>query len=239
VWREGAGSTSARGVFLDAAGGAIGSAWDLLPPGHEVLDWKAVGWEGGFCLAWLEHHPEGRSLHRGLLDRSGVLHPAEGLEVAPPSEGAADPALTLEEVALRIAWRRPDPGDEDDLYMIHVPRSDTTSTPCPVPLTLVDPGILGEAPPGTPSRPSFSAHPNPFRDRVRLVLEGSEPGGTDVELEIFDVRGRRLRHLVGQGAGEWTWDGTDEEGKRVPPGVYFVRAGTRSLRLVRVPNEGG
>jgi len=63
-----------------------------------------------------------------------------------------------------------------------------------------------------------------------------------VRLELFDVRGRRLRTLVSGGlaAGTHTaaWDGRTERGERAAAGVYFLRlttpAGRRNLRLVLV-----
>lgn len=237
VWREGPGSTSARGVFLDAAGTPLGPAFDLLPPGHEVLTWRAAGFEDGFWLVWQEYSGAGRDLRRGLLDRTGTLHPAGGVEIAPPAENAADAALTLEDAMLRIAWRRPDAEDADDLYMIRVPFDDTTSAPCPLPLTVLDPGTLAAPPPAAPAE--LSARPNPFSGRVRIRLEVAGTAAPDGPLvaEIFDLRGRRLRR-IGAGTGpEWVWDGRDERGVTVPPGVYLVRVAGASLRLVRLTSS--
>jgi hypothetical protein len=234
VWREGPGSASARGVFLNAAGAPLGPAFDLLPSGHEVLTWRVAGFEDGFWLVWQEHSGAGRDLRRGLLDREGTLHPAGGVEVAPPAENAADPALALEDAMLRIAWRRPDAGDADDLYMVQVPLGDTASAPCPLPLTVLDPGTLAAPHPTAPA--GLSARPNPFSGRVRIRLEGTGSGLPDGPLaaEIFDLRGRCLRR-IGAGKGpEWVWDGRDEQGMAVPPGVYFVRVAGASLRLVRM-----
>lgn len=237
VWREGPGSASARGVFLDAAGVPLGPVFDLLPPGHEVLNWRVAGFEGGFWLLWQEYSGAGRDLRRGLLDRTGALHPAGGVEVAPPDENAADPALAPEDTMLRIAWRRPDAEDTDDLYMIRIPRGDTASAPCPLPLTVLDPGILSAPDPAAPT--GLSARPNPFSGRVRIRLEeaGTAPPDGPLDAEIFDLRGRRLRR-IGAGKGrKWIWDGRDERGMPVPPGVYFVRVAGVSLRLVRVTSS--
>ncbi len=74
------------------------------------------------------------------------------------------------------------------------------------------------------------ARPNPFVDHV--VLEGT--GGP---FEILDVRGRRIQMLLG--AEHVSWDGHDADGRRVPAGIYFVRARGASegaaLRLIRIP----
>jgi len=49
-----------------------------------------------------------------------------------------------------------------------------------------------------------------------------------VEVEIYDLSGRRVRLLSEQrlattGAYAISWDGTDESGNLVPPGVYAAR----------------
>jgi hypothetical protein len=229
VWREGSAPGRIQAVFLDDGGVPSGAVFPVLPPAHDVLHVRAVGWAGGFWLAWQEHSLQGRELRRGLLDRMGKLHPGEGVRVAPPGEAAADPAMAVEGSLLRVVWRRPDAEDSDDLYMIRIPLDDTLSTPCPVPVSVLDPGILGggrgEPAPGV----ALTVFPNPFVDRVSITVAEGERA-----VEIFDVRGRRLRRVVVERLRECTWDGRDERGTIVPPGVYFVRAGSASLRLVKV-----
>ncbi len=53
--------------------------------------------------------------------------------------------------------------------------------------------------------------------------------GTGVDLEIFDVRGRRVATVVRdagvtKGAATWTWNGRNDTGGNAAAGVYFVRA---------------
>ena len=67
--------------------------------------------------------------------------------------------------------------------------------------------------------------PNPFGSstQIRFSLDG--PGF--VEVEVFDVRGRRIRALAarrfGAGPQAVAWDGSDGRGAQVPSGVYFFR----------------
>lgn len=66
--------------------------------------------------------------------------------------------------------------------------------------------------------------PNPFNPRVRIgfVLAQSER----IRIEIFDVRGRRVRTLLDapleSGEGAQIWDGTDDTGAHVASGIYTV-----------------
>jgi len=72
--------------------------------------------------------------------------------------------------------------------------------------------------------------PNPFRGALRI----SGPAGTRVT--IFDLSGRRRRATVLDDGGAFAWDGRDDSGRVVAPGLYFVRAGTatRLTKLVRI-----
>lgn len=68
--------------------------------------------------------------------------------------------------------------------------------------------------------------PNPFNPQVTMRFELPRETGL-AELEIFDVAGRRVRVLAASalapGAHEFTWNGTDDGGRRMPSGVYLVR----------------
>jgi hypothetical protein len=83
--------------------------------------------------------------------------------------------------------------------------------------------------------------PNPYVPGGRI--ECSLPAAASVDARIVDLLGRRVRTLGAgpraAGRATWTWDGCDERGHRVGPGVYFLavqadaRAAGRSLLLVR------
>jgi hypothetical protein len=65
--------------------------------------------------------------------------------------------------------------------------------------------------------------PNPFNPST--VIEFVVPdGGRDVELKIYDARGRIVRRLLGGfhpgGPGDIRWDGRDDEGRSIASGNY-------------------
>jgi hypothetical protein len=68
-------------------------------------------------------------------------------------------------------------------------------------------------------------YPSPMRDQatISFVL----PSAQSVRLELYDVRGHRVRTLVRasreQGIHDVRWDGRDDAGERVASGVYFAR----------------
>lgn len=86
------------------------------------------------------------------------------------------------------------------------------------------PGSKGSLRPGE-SAASLELSPDPFADR--LEIEYRLPASpTVVSLRIFDLQGRRIRtllHSVDSGpCGEAVWNGADDGGSVVLPGLYIV-----------------
>jgi hypothetical protein len=84
---------------------------------------------------------------------------------------------------------------------------------------------------------SFAAPPapNPARDRAafRIGVAQADAGATG-SVRIVDVTGRAVRTLVNgaleAGVRDLVWDLADDTGRRVPAGLYFLRANVGSLR---------
>lgn len=82
--------------------------------------------------------------------------------------------------------------------------------------------------------------PNPFQRSVTLGFSLAREGRVD--MAVYSVEGRRVKTLASgiRPAGQYRleWDGQDEAGRAVLPGVYFVRlltpAGRFSHTLVRI-----
>ena len=87
----------------------------------------------------------------------------------------------------------------------------------------------------------YPARPNPFRASTRIRFDVPHPERVDIE--IFDLQGRRVRSLMHgvQPAGmhDVSWDHVSNAGSRVAPGVYVYRmiAGTfhDQRKLVLLP----
>lgn len=84
-----------------------------------------------------------------------------------------------------------------------------------------------------PAALSFkNTYPNPFGSQVNIVLDSEKHSLYSVQ--IYDLRGRLVRQLFKgrSGVGELMhkWDGTSDNGKAVPDGVYLIRvqSGTSS-----------
>ena len=61
---------------------------------------------------------------------------------------------------------------------------------------------------------------------------------SNVALDVFDLRGQRLRGLVPlglQSGGDqtWAWDGLDDRGASAPAGLYLARLRVNGEDLIR------
>jgi len=80
-----------------------------------------------------------------------------------------------------------------------------------------------------------SPWPNPFNPYVNI--EFSLPDMCRVQLEIFDIQGRKVRILADgvfpDGESFVSWDGTDTQHQALPSGMYFVRLKSGKTELQR------
>lgn len=88
-------------------------------------------------------------------------------------------------------------------------------------------GVEEPAPrlPGAAGRLEVFAQPNPFTGRTNLSVQ--LPAAGNIDLRVYDNGGRMVRTLASGAAVKarslFTWDGRDEAGQTVAPGVYFYR----------------
>jgi hypothetical protein len=108
------------------------------------------------------------------------------------------------------------------------------------PVTL-DP-LAGAAGPQLPTRTELGiASPNPFTSQMALRLTLAREG--TVKVGVYDLLGRRVRSLMDSvqpaGVRSLVWDGRNDAGARLSPGVYLVRmvanGVTQSRRVQFVP----
>ncbi len=70
----------------------------------------------------------------------------------------------------------------------------------------------------------FAPYPNPFN--TASVLRFYLPAETEINLDIYDIQGRRVRSLIagraGAGEQERIWDGRDDAGRLAASGLYFA-----------------
>jgi hypothetical protein len=72
---------------------------------------------------------------------------------------------------------------------------------------------------------ALKAQPNPFSATTRITFRLKQ--SMALELAVYNLRGQRVRTLLtgSAGIGEHSvnWDGRDDQGRNLPPGVYLYR----------------
>ncbi len=115
-----------------------------------------------------------------------------------------------------------------DLYSFHIAR----------PTTVHDP----DAPQDLPQTFALRAFPNPFHHRMAMHYALPANVAGVFTLEIMNVLGQRVRVLAQDearaGRYQIFWNGTDDFGRIMPAGIYFVRLRhegyTRTQKILRV-----
>lgn len=94
------------------------------------------------------------------------------------------------------------------------------------------------APLGAETQGELRAWPVPMRGGSLQIEFADRAGNERVRtLRVLDVAGRILKRFdssaLAPGRGHVTWDGVDDQGARVRPGMYFVEARSGSGRMLR------
>jgi hypothetical protein len=74
---------------------------------------------------------------------------------------------------------------------------------------------------------TLSAYPNPFNGNILIEFSG---GSSKIDLSIFDNSGKLISQFQHISNGKIIWDGTDQDGRDVSSGAYFIRASAGELQ---------
>lgn len=80
---------------------------------------------------------------------------------------------------------------------------------------------------------SLWAMPNPFKDRIRLLMNGNE-SKSPFHMDIYNIKGQLKRSIeLSEDSKEYAWDGKDQCGAELSPGIYLVKLlqGTEYIAL--------
>jgi hypothetical protein len=90
--------------------------------------------------------------------------------------------------------------------------------------------------------PFLRIQPNPFHDKVAISYQTNQPG--NIKLKIYDASGRLVTNLQQLNSKSpasvarrttnncVVWDGRDNIGRQVSPGVYFIRLETDNFKQI-------
>lgn len=213
-------------------------------PGAFLADWNLAACDS--LVAWV--HAQNANTFQGpnpwmrLVDAGGHTADYQWCQGGEPQDlltGAIGQWVRLA-VPLGAApdvmdgWRRTDTGAVD---LAHVAALEIHADTWDYGFTLWLDGVrfTPAAVTGAPATPALAAgtlrFANPYRPGGTMRF-GAGSGGR-VRADLFDAGGRRVRTLADRvaAAGDLVlaWDGRDDAGTAVPPGVYFVRVTTAQV----------
>lgn len=193
---------------------------------------------GATRLALEEGRPLAGRLYTSLQDRA--------MELSVTATPGTDLTLTAADLAAVLGGQEavllePTTGRRHDLQRTGAVPLRITAEETPLRLLIGSQAFIDEAAPPPPSLRLTRLYPNPSAGTV--TIEFTLPEALSIELDVFDVLGRRVARLDegerGPGTHTLTWDGLLAHGTPAASGVYLVRlqAGgeTRTKRLTRVP----
>jgi Secretion system C-terminal sorting domain len=81
----------------------------------------------------------------------------------------------------------------------------------------------------------YQNYPNPFNPTTKI--DYYVPKTSLVSLKIYDLMGRQIKNLIEEeqikGNHSVTWDGTNDENRKVTSSIYFYKLETRENRIIR------
>ncbi len=77
----------------------------------------------------------------------------------------------------------------------------------------------------------LTSYPQPFTDRININFKSDSPAQT--HLEIFNLRGQKLRSWNAHPGDQMVWDGKDEQGVNCSSGIYLIRAKQNGVSITK------
>ncbi len=118
-------------------------------------------------------------------------------------------------------------GLAEGTYAADIVLLSNAGAPVVVPVTM-QVGDLSAVPSAPEALELAQNHPNPFNPRT--TIDFALPHDAAVRLEVFDLKGRRVRSLLSErlpaGWHRVEWDGRDDRGRTLASGQYFYRLRT-------------
>lgn len=214
------------GIWSDLTPGDGGTVSTRIVDGDFVVHYDAVAEYlfGGLNTFSITLRPDGTH-----AITTGTLGSALSLVGRTPGGGVPDPGPTDLSVAPQPLGTGVETVYEAFILNLDIANYTMEFSPCGDVTAVREPDVA------PPAAALLQASPNPFRSSTTITFDLPEAG--PVLLRVFDVRGRLVRTIedgtMEPGRYTSTWDGLDDRGLSVGPGLYFYRLETNSFRASR------
>lgn len=218
---DGTGNAELRMRRVDSAGNGLAGSGRIVGLVQSGYGWFSSSMipdgAGGTVLAWTDQGPPlGQPVFAQRID--GALDPQWGASAVPLAQSSGVGyrlALTSDGAQGAIAvWLDEGASYQPHPYAAHVAHSGATG-----PLDV-------SAPPPAKER-LLAAAPSLVRRGETVTFQITHEPDGDARVGVFDAAGRRVRTLRAAagmaGTTHATWDGRDDAGRNVEPGVYLAR----------------
>jgi hypothetical protein len=193
---------------LDTAGNIIIPPKKISPNFHNITPHMAMDSLHNLHTIWQMY--DSACLIYTKMDLSGnfIIAPIR-VVYSPPASHPMDIRITTDRSnRVHLAWMDQRLGSEDIYYK----RGENNQS-------------IGEAGIKHPTVPDLCCSPNPFTDKLKInyskILNNGKP-----RITIYNCLGRRVKELSSnKSSGFITWDGLDDNGIKLPTGVYLIRYG--------------
>ncbi|UCC79797.1 MAG: T9SS type A sorting domain-containing protein [Candidatus Zixiibacteriota bacterium] len=192
--------TDGAGIFESADGG---DSWaSILNDLPADPDYPTVG---GIAI-----NPYNPSNMFVSSSRYGIYQSHNGGQNWEPFNNGLDTTATAGHIEFAAA-------DTNHLYFASTERSVWTITRTP---TGIDDKSIK-----LPAEISIETYPNPFNSEI--IIKYNSNSSERITLNIYDIMGRKVKTLIDEtaraGLNTARWNGTNEDNKNCPSGVYFAR----------------
>ena len=219
---------SPQGVLLDSTAIPVSR-----PVSFQTMRWQPrVSFNGSFFqVVWYrEQEPLHQVVEGARVEPSGLVRDTMQVRVVRDTTGIQhDPNVASSQDGRSLVIWGNEAGGQFDVYGVFV---DTTG--CQVGLEQRSGQVLR----GSDLSLSLSISPCPVRERATILFSLPEIKGRPV-LGLYDITGREVRVLKvpdassAIGSRRILWDGRNDQGRRVPAGVYFLKLEALGRSAVR------
>jgi hypothetical protein len=81
----------------------------------------------------------------------------------------------------------------------------------------------------------FECYPNPFTHEITIEVRSSKQA--EISVDIYDLSGHRIKNLYKGSDNSYLvlkWDGTNDLGHHISPGMYFCKVNDQVNRLIKL-----
>lgn len=229
---------SPSGMVLDSAG------INITPnTAGTIQEHPAIACGGlDYMVVWADNRDGSDfDIYGARINAEGLVLDTAGIAVSSETGDQNNPSIAFDGTNYLAVWTDERNGTDRDIYGARISQGGVVLDTQGIAISLVG---IEEDSQSTLNDLGYGLviHPNPFRHHTNIRLKTTDV--SSIGIKIYDVSGRFIKLLPMQPEGfdqqlAVQWDGTDQDGMRLPGGVYFLTltvgdySATEKMLLIR------